>query len=383
MKKIKVLSVIGTRPEAVKMCPIILELEKRDEFDSVVCSTGQHKELLEQVFNVFNVKADYSLNIMRDNQTLTTISTDILQKMQDILDLVAPDIVLVHGDTSTSFSAALAAFYKQIPVGHVEAGLRTFNKYSPFPEEMNRVLTARIAEIHFAPTTLNKQNLFNENIKENVFITGNSVIDSFKTTIKKDYTFQSKELNNILIKSNKRLIVLTAHRRENLGEPIKNICNAVKEIANKIKDIEIICLMHPNPKTQRSIKSVLDDVSRVHLLEPVCVQDMHNLIKNSYLVLTDSGGLQEEAPYFGVPVLVLRTETERPEAVIAGTVKVVGVDKENIYKHIYELLTNENKYFSMSKAVSPYGDGETSKIIAGRIIEYIETINKSYRNEMV
>lgn len=372
-KKIKVMSVFGTRPEAIKMCPLVLELQKHPEIDSVVCLTGQHRQMLEQVMEAFGVKADYNLNIMRPQQTLTTITADVLTNMEPVLKESKPDIVLVHGDTTTSTAAALAAFYQQIPVGHVEAGLRTFKRYSPFPEEMNRCITGRIATYHFAPTKLNEQNLIMEGITENVYITGNTVIDAFQTTVREDFEFTTPELNCVDF-SDGRLILMTAHRRENLGEPLENICRAVKRLIADYPDVKVVYPVHLNPKVRATVFDILGDTERAILIDPIDVQEMHNLMARSYLVMTDSGGLQEEAPACGVPVLVLRTETERPEAVEAGTVKVVGVDENVIYDNAVELLTNKESYNSMARAVNPYGDGHASERIAA-IIERLVNNN--------
>jgi UDP-N-acetylglucosamine 2-epimerase (non-hydrolysing) len=368
---VKVMSVFGTRPEAIKMCPLVKELEKHDEIESIVCLTGQHREMLQQVIDIFGTDVKYNLDIMQPKQTLTTITTAVLGKMESVLAEEKPDIVLVHGDTTTSFIAALAAFYQQIPVGHVEAGLRTFDKYSPFPEEMNRSLTGRIAELHFAPTENNRRNLENENITKNVFVTGNTVIDAFQTTVKDGYQYKIPELNNIDTKD-KRCILMTAHRRENLGKPLENICRAVKRIVLEFGDIEVVYPVHLNPVVQSTAHTILDDIERVHLIHPLDVEDMHNLMSRSYLVMTDSGGLQEEAPACGVPVLVLRTETERPEAVDAGTVKVVGVDEEEIYNSTKEMLTNRQLYEKMAKAVNPYGDGHASERIVQNILKWLK-----------
>lgn len=351
------------------MCPLILELQKHPEIESIVCLTGQHREMLDQVIDIFKIDVKYDLNIMRPKQTLTTITTSVLEKMEDVLKEEKPDIVLVHGDTSTSFVVALAAFYQQIPVGHVEAGLRTYDKYSPFPEEMNRNLTGRIAELHFAPTENNKNNLEKENIHENIFVTGNTVIDAFKTTVKKDYQYKEEMLNQIDF-TGKRCVLMTAHRRENLGKPLENICNAVKELAQKYADLEVVYPVHLNPLVQETAKSILGELSNVHLIKPLDVEDMHNLMDRSFLVMTDSGGLQEEAPACGVPVLVLRTETERPEAVEAGTVKVVGVNKEDIIAAAELLIEDKIEYEKMAKAVNPYGDGHASERIVRHILEW-------------
>lgn len=365
----KVMSVFGTRPEAIKMCPLVLELKKNPEMESVVCLTGQHREMLDQVMDIFGIKAEYNLNIMRPKQTLTTITTSVLEKFEEVLIKEKPDLVLVHGDTSTSFVAGLAAFYQQIPVGHVEAGLRTFDKYSPFPEEMNRSLTGRIAELHFAPTVNNKLNLERENIHDNIFVTGNTVIDAFKTTVKENYCYKEEELNHISFEG-KHCILMTAHRRENLGKPLEDICLAVKELALSYPDLEVVYPVHLNPVVQDTAREILGDIRNVHLIKPLDVEDMHNLMSRSFLVMTDSGGLQEEAPSCGVPVLVLRTETERPEAVEAGTVKVVGVNKEDIIANAKKLLDDSVEYEKMAKAVNPYGDGHASERIVEHILEW-------------
>lgn len=362
----KVMSVFGTRPEAIKMCPLVKELGKNREIESVVCLTGQHREMLQQVIDIFGIEAAYNLDIMQPKQTLTTITTAVLEKMETVLMEEKPDIVLVHGDTSTSFVAALAAFYQQIPVGHVEAGLRTYDKYSPFPEEMNRSLTGRIATLHFSPTENNRKNLAKENVTENVYVTGNTVIDAFQTTVKNGYIYKDEDLNKISF-DGKRCILMTAHRRENLGKPLENICRAVKRVVERYSDIEVVYPVHMNPVVRDTATAILGDMDRVHLIHPLDVEDMHNLMSKSYLVMTDSGGLQEEAPACGVPVLVLRTETERPEAVEAGTVKVVGVNEEEIYQNAVTLLTDQVVYQKMAKAVNPYGDGHASE----RIVKYI------------
>ena len=374
----KILTVFGTRPEAIKMCPLILELKKHKEIKCIVCLTGQHREMLRQVMDAFGVKEDYNLDIMRDRQTLTAITTGILEGMEPILKKEQPDIVLVHGDTTTSFAAALAAFYQQIPVGHVEAGLRTGNKYSPYPEEMNRSLTGRIASYHFAPTQLNRRNLESENIKENVYVTGNTVIDAFQTTVSSDYRFHNEQVGNIDFESNK-VILVTAHRRENLGESLKSICQALKRIVLDNENVMVIYPVHLNPAVREPVYEILGNISNVILTEPLDVLDMHNLMKRSYLVMTDSGGLQEEAPACGKPVLVMRTETERPEAVDAGTVKVVGVEENNIYNEAVKLLNDETEYHKMAKAVNPYGDGHASERIAG-ILSLSESKNENEVN---
>lgn len=367
----KVMSVFGTRPEAIKMCPLILELQKNPEIESIVCLTGQHREMLDQVMKIFGITTQYDLNIMRPKQTLTTITTSVLEKFEEVLTIEKPELVLVHGDTSTSFVAALAAFYQQIPVGHVEAGLRTYDKYSPFPEEMNRNLTGKIAELHFAPTVNNKTNLELENIHKNIFVTGNTVIDAFKTTVKENYEYKEEGLNCIDF-SGKRCVLVTAHRRENLGEPLEAICSAIRKLAIKYSDLEIVYPVHLNPVVQDTARRILGDISNAHLIKPLDVADMHNLMSRSFLVMTDSGGLQEEAPACGVPVLVLRTETERPEAVEAGTVKVVGVKEECIIEAAELLLTNESEHQKMARAINPYGDGHASERIVKHILEWKE-----------
>lgn len=367
--KLKVMSVFGTRPEAIKMCPLVKELQAHPEIESIVCLTGQHRQMLDQVTEIFGVKADYDLNIMRPQQTLTTITSDILLGMEGVLKEAGPDIVLVHGDTSTSFVVALAAFYQKIPVGHVEAGLRTFNPYSPFPEEMNRCLTGRLATLHFAPTVKNKQNLENEGIVKNVFVTGNTVIDAFQTTVRDNYTFKAPELANF-DPSVGRTILLTAHRRENLGEPLENICRAVRRLVEDFPDVHVVYPVHMNPAVRGTVNAILGGIARIYLIEPVDVEDMHNLMEKSYLVMTDSGGLQEEAPSCGVPVLVLRTETERPEAVEAGTVKVVGVEENTIYNEAVAMLIDKEKYDAMARAINPYGDGHASERIVQHLLNH-------------
>ncbi|WP_405338211.1 non-hydrolyzing UDP-N-acetylglucosamine 2-epimerase [Fibrobacter sp.] len=363
----KVLVVFGTRPEAIKMCPLVYKLKEAKGIECVVCLTGQHKEMLRQVMDAFNIKADFNLEIMKDRQTLTSITTTILESMEPLLKEVKPDIVLVHGDTTTSYAAALAAFYQQIPVGHVEAGLRTGNIYSPFPEEMNRLMTDRISTYHFAPTEKNRNNLLAEGIAKNLFVTGNTVIDAFQYTVEDDYQFASKKLRDIDFKSC-RVVTVTAHRRENLGEPLRNICRAIKRLANEYPDAAFVYPVHLNPFVRETVFDILSDVSNVHLIDPVDVLDMHNLLARSFIVMTDSGGLQEEAPHFGKPVLVLRTETERPEAVEAGTVKVVGVDENAIYSAAMTLFDDSGAYSAMAQAVNPYGDGKASERIVDALM---------------
>lgn len=351
------------------MCPLVKELEANPEIESVVCLTGQHREMLKQVIDIFETDVRYNLDIMQPRQTLTTITTSILEKMEPVLRREQPNLVLVHGDTTTSFAAALAAFYQQIPVGHVEAGLRTFDRYSPFPEEMNRNLTGRIATLHFAPTENNRRNLEREHVTEHVFVTGNTVIDAFHTTVKEDYRYKDPALQQIDL-SGRRCILMTAHRRENLGQPLVNICRAVKRTVETYPDIEVVYPVHMNPAVRDTATTILGGMERVHLVQPLDVEDMHNLMAKSYLVMTDSGGLQEEAPACGVPVLVLRTETERPEAVQAGTVRVVGVDEETICREADILLTDQAAYDKMARAVNPYGDGHASERIVEHILEW-------------
>lgn len=363
------MSVFGTRPEAIKMCPLVKELEKCESMESVVCLTGQHREMLQQVIDIFDIDVKYNLDIMRPRQTLTTITTDILEKIEDVLKKEKPDLVLVHGDTTTSFAAALAAFYQQIPVGHVEAGLRTYDKYSPFPEEMNRNLTGKIAELHFAPTENNRRNLYKEAVSENVFVTGNTVIDAFRTTVKENYIYKDEDIQNIDFHG-KRCILMTAHRRENLGQPLENICNAVKRIVEEFEDVTVVYPVHMNPVVKETAERILGGLSQVHLVHPIDVEDMHNLMSRSFMVMTDSGGIQEEAPSCGVPVLVMRTETERPEAVEAGTVKVVGVEEEDVYRNARLLLTDKEEYDKMARAVNPYGDGHACERIIKAIAEW-------------
>ena len=355
----KVLTIFGTRPEAIKMCPLVLEMKKHKEIiDCQVCLTGQHREMLRQVMDAFKIQEDYNLDIMRERQTLTSITTSVLEKMDPVLREAKPDIVFVHGDTTTSFAAALAAFYQQIPVGHVEAGLRTGNIYSPYPEEMNRLLTGRIATYHFAPTKRNEENLLKENVRKNIFITGN--------TVKDNYEFTNPILQKMDFAKN-RVILVTAHRRENLGEPLRQICRAIKGLTEKYTDVKIVYPVHLNPAVRETVNQILSNNPQVELLEPLDVLDMHNLIARSFMVMTDSGGLQEEAPSFGKPVLVMRTETERPEAVEAGTVKVAGVKEKDIFGLADELLCDPEKYAKMAKAVNPYGDGHASE----RIVEIL------------
>ena len=369
MKKIRILSIFGTRPEAIKMAPLVKELEKEIQLDSYVCVTAQHREMLDQVLDIFDIEPDFDLDIMQDRQTITSITTRALEGLADIMEEIRPDMVLVHGDTSTTFAGSLAAFYSRIPVGHVEAGLRTYDRYSPYPEEMNRVLTGNIAEIHLAPTSRNKENLIKENIRNHIYITGNTVIDAIKHTVDKDYIFKDMTLRDIDFNEG-RHILLTAHRRENLGKPLEDICRAAKRLVHEYDDINLIYPVHLNPAVRDTVYSILGGMDRVDLIDPIDVQDMHNLMDRSYLIMTDSGGLQEEAPSLGKPVLVLRAETERPEAVEAGTVELIGVDEENIFNAASRLLTDSTEYDRMARAVNPYGDGYASERITKAILHY-------------
>ena len=364
MKKIKVVTIFGTRPEAIKMAPLVKELKSREEIECIVCVTAQHRQMLDQVLNVFNIVPDYDLNIMKQGQTLSDITSRALKGLEDVIKEVKPNIVLVHGDTTTTFAGALAAYYSQVDVGHVEAGLRTWNKYSPYPEEMNRQMVGVIADMHFAPTENSKNSLLKEGKKEqNIFVTGNTAIDALATTVRKDY---QNELFNWI--GNDRMILITAHRRENLGEPMRGMFKAIKRIIEEFNDIKAIYPVHLNPKVREVANEVLGDCDRIKLIDPLEVIDFHNFLAKSYLILTDSGGIQEEAPSLGKPVLVLRDTTERPEGIEAGTLKLAGTEEENIYNLTKELLINKEEYNRMSKASNPYGDGKASKRIADAII---------------
>lgn len=365
MKKLKVMSVFGTRPEAIKMAPLALELQTHDEIESVVCVTAQHREMLDSVMDCFGLSADLDLDIMGANQTLTDVTTRVLNGLEGCFAEEKPDLVLVHGDTSTAFSAALAAFYAKIPVGHVEAGLRTFDRYSPFPEEMNRTLIGKIASLHFAPTEKNAENLRAEGVRDNIFVTGNTVIDAMKYTVG-DGTFRSDELKSVDF--SKRIIAMTCHRRENYGQPMRNIFTAVRTLAEEFSDVEVVYPVHLSPIVRSAAAEKLTGLPNVHLIEPLDAMDMHRLMSRCYMVMTDSGGIQEEAPSLGKPVLVLRRETERPEAVKAGTVKLSGVETEDILRDARELLCDSEAYDRMAKAVNPYGDGEACRRIAEAIL---------------
>ncbi|AJD92250.1 UDP-N-acetylglucosamine 2-epimerase [Jeotgalibacillus malaysiensis] len=359
MKK-KIMVVFGTRPEAIKMCPLVKELKTRVSVDTIVCVTGQHREMLDQVLNTFNVTPDYDLSIMKEKQTLFDVSISILEKMKNILEKEKPDTVLVHGDTSTTFVTSLACFYLQIPVGHVEAGLRTYNIYSPYPEEFNRQAVGIVAKYNFAPTEMSKDNLFKEGKdSSSIHVTGNTAIDALNTTVRGDYSHEQ-----IQWASDSRLIMITAHRRENLGEPMRNMFRAIKRIVDEYQDIKVIYPIHMNPVVREAANEILGNNDRVRIIEPLEVLDFHNFLANSYLILTDSGGIQEEAPSLGKPVLVMRDTTERPEGVEAGTLKLVGTEEENIYKNFKLLLEDSDEYEKMSKASNPYGDGFASKRIA-------------------
>lgn len=356
----KVMLVFGTRPEAIKMCPLVKELKSRPNVQTIVCVTGQHRQMLDQVLETFEVVPEYDLSIMKDRQTLFDVTVNILERIREVLEKERPDVVLVHGDTSTTFVTALACFYLQIPVGHVEAGLRTYNIYSPYPEEFNRQAVGIVAAYNFAPTELSKQNLLNEGKKaETIFVTGNTAIDALKTTVRDDYTHPELDWAK-----GSRLIMLTAHRRENLGEPMHNMFRAIKRIVDEYEDLKVIYPIHMNPVVRKAAADVFGDDDRFHIIEPLDVLDFHNFLARSYLILTDSGGIQEEAPSLGKPVLVMRDTTERPEGIAAGTLKLVGTNEETIYAEFKRLLEDEAAYDVMSKASNPYGDGFASRRIA-------------------
>lgn len=366
MSRIKVMSVFGTRPEAIKMAPLVKELEKRSEIESIVCVTAQHREMLDQVLETFNIVPDYDLNIMRQGQSLSEITSRALLGLENVIKECKPNIILVHGDTSTTFAGALAAFYNQVDIGHVEAGLRTNDKYSPFPEEMNRQMVDCMTDMFFAPTEISKLNLLKENIdEEKIYVTGNTAIDAMSTTVRSDYS--NIELD--WIKENERLILLTAHRRENLGEPMRNIFKAVKRIVDEFDDVKVIYPIHKNPLVREIANEIFGKTDKVKLIEPLEVFDFHNFQNKSYIILTDSGGIQEEAPSLGKPVLVLRDTTERPEGINAGTLKLVGTNEDIIYEETKKLLINKEEYEKMSKASNPYGDGFASKRIVDAIVK--------------
>lgn len=367
----KVMLVFGTRPEAIKMCPLVNELKKRKEMETIVCVTGQHRQMLYQVLEVFGVNPNYDLSVMKERQTLFDVTGSILTGMKNVLEKERPDIVLVHGDTSTTFVTALACFYLQIPVGHVEAGLRTYNIYSPYPEEFNRQAVGIVAQYHFAPTHMSKENLLREGKKEkSIYVTGNTAIDALKTTVRESYIHPELEWAE-----GSRLILITAHRRENLGEPMHHMFRAIRKIMEEYDDVKAIYPIHMNPAVRQTADEELAGCERIHMIEPLDVLDFHNFLSRSFLILTDSGGIQEEAPSLGKPVLVMRDTTERPEGIEAGTLKLVGTKEETIYQNFKELLENRETYNKMAHASNPYGDGAASKRIAD-ILEFGKTIEK-------
>lgn len=356
----KIMLVFGTRPEAIKMCPLVNELKKRKNIETIVCVTGQHRQMLDQVLEAFSVVPDYDLSIMKDKQTLFDVTVNILERIKTVLEEVKPDVVLVHGDTSTTFVTALACFYLQIPVGHVEAGLRTYNIYSPYPEEFNRQAVSIISQYNFAPTELSRQNLLKEGKNpESIYVTGNTAIDALKTTVRADYTHPELEWAD-----GSRLIMITAYRRENLGEPMRHMFKAIRRVMDEHPDVKAIYPIHMNPVVREIAQEYLGDDDRIHIIEPLDVLDFHNFLSRSYLILTDSGGIQEEAPSLGKPVLVMRDTTERPEGIAAGTLKLVGTEEETIYKEFSRLLSDKDEYEAMSKASNPYGDGHACERIA-------------------
>ncbi|MFA9398547.1 MAG: non-hydrolyzing UDP-N-acetylglucosamine 2-epimerase [Clostridiaceae bacterium] len=384
LNKVKVLTVFGTRPEAIKMAPLIKEMEKNKKIESKICITAQHREMLDQVMNLFNIKADFDLDIMKNKQSLTGITNRVLEGIEKILEEEKPNIILVHGDTTTTFAGALAAFYKQIKVGHVEAGLRTYDKYFPYPEEMNRKLTGSLADLHFSPTKGSKLNLLREGIDENIiYVTGNTVIDAMKYTVDKNYEFKNEILKTIDFE-NRKIIMITAHRRENWGKGINNICKALNKLVRENENIELVYLVHLNPIVKDMVYKELGNNDRIHLLPPLDTRETHNLMNKCYFVMTDSGGLQEEAPHLGKPVLVLRNVTERPEAVESGTVKLVGTKEENVYVNANKLINCKEEYDIMAKAINPYGDGMASKRIVDSILYNFDLGNRpeDYHNSM-
>ena len=366
MNRIRVMTIFGTRPEAIKMAPLALELSRRPQIDALCCVTAQHRQMLDSVLDIFRLVPDFDLNIMEPRQTLSTITSKCLLGMEEVLEQARPDLVLVHGDTSTTFAGALAAFYHRVPVGHVEAGLRTYDKYSPYPEEMNRRMVSAIADLHFCPTPSNRDNLAREGIEQGVFLTGNTVIDALQTTVVKDFHFSEGVLND-LDYVNRKVILVTCHRRENYGTPMAHIMTALRRVADAFPDVELVYPVHLSPVVQEAAHQYLDGHPRIHLIAPLAVDEMHNLMARCHLVMTDSGGLQEEAPALGKPVLVLRRETERPEAVAAGTVKLAGVEEEDIFSMARGLLTDPRAYAAMAHAVNPYGDGLACRRIADAI----------------
>jgi len=372
MEKLKVMTIFGTRPEAIKMAPLVKEMEECEEIESIVCLTAQHREMLDMVVELFDIKPNYDLNVMQHGQTISDITVKVLKGIEEVLMKENPHVVLVHGDTSTTFVGALAAFYQKIKVGHVEAGLRSGNIYSPYPEEMNRKLTSNLASIHFAPTVGNYDNLIKEGIdKKNIFITGNTVIDALLSVVKENYIFENELLNNIDY-DNKKVIVMTCHRRENWGKPMEDIFTAVNEIAQENKEVEVIFPVHLNPNILSLAKNIMGETKNIHLIEPLDYEPFANLLNKAHLILTDSGGIQEEAPALGKPILVLRTETERPEAADAGTVKIIGVEKENIKRGVNLLLNDKAEYDKMANAINPYGDGTAAKKTVEALLNYFQ-----------
>lgn len=368
MNKLRVMSIFGTRPEAIKMAPLVKALEQNEQIDSLVCVTAQHRKMLDQVLEIFDIVPDYDLDIMKDRQSVTGITTRVLEGLGQVIQDAQPDIVLVHGDTTTTFAGALATFYNKVKIGHVEAGPRTYNKHEPFPEEMNRVLTTSLADLHFAPTSKARDNLLKEGINEDtIFVTGNTAIDALKITLDDSHVFDEPILNSIDFENN-RVITVTAHRRENLGEPLKQICLAILHIVENYEDVEVVYPVHMNPVVRETVYSILGSHPRIHLIEPINIKDMHNLLNKSYMVMTDSGGLQEEVPSMGKPVLVLRNVTERPEGIEAGTLKLAGTDKETIIALADELLDSSQAYNKMAKATNPFGNGRASEYIVKAIL---------------
>lgn len=376
MEKIKIITIFGTRPEAIKMAPLVKELKKYEKIESIVCVTAQHRQMLDQVLELFDITPEYDLDIMQSKQSLTGITVKVLQGLEEVFEKEKPDLILVHGDTTTTFAGALAAFYQKIRVGHVEAGLRTHNKHFPFPEEMNRKLTGSIADLNFAPTESSKNNLLLEGVKkEDIYITGNTVIDAMNVTVEENYIFENNELNNIDYE-NKKVIMVTAHRRENWGEGIENICKSLKTLVEMYKDVELVYLVHLNPIVKDVVYKYLGGMDRVHLLSPLDTKETHNLMNKCYMIMTDSGGLQEEAPHLGKPVLVLRDVTERPEAVDVGTVKLVGTNINSILENAKVLIEDKKCYERMSKAINPYGDGFASQRIVEAILYHFKKETK-------
>ena len=371
MDKLRIMSVFGTRPEAIKMCPLVRELAAREGVESLCCVTAQHRQMLDSVLEVFSLKPDWDLDIMTPRQTLSTITSKCLTGMDEAIDTLKPDMILVHGDTSTTFAGALSAFYHQVPIGHVEAGLRTYDKYSPFPEEMNRKLVSSLADLHFCPTANNRGNLLREGVTGDIFVTGNTVIDALKTTVREDYRFSTDELNHLPYRE-KKILLVTCHRRENYGEPMRNIMLALRQLAEENRDVELVYPVHLSPVVREAVDRYLRGAPRVHLIDPLPADEMHNLMARCYLVLTDSGGLQEEAPALGKPVLVLRRETERPEAVEAGTVKLAGGGQDDIVTMAQRLIQDRNAYAAMAHAVNPYGDGQACRRIADAVLWHFQ-----------